>query len=188
MGDLLDDCLAVTAAEVEPVWVDAAFLNEQEVRLPIWEDPDSEFSPMLTVDGSRAAAAGLKNRPTRETARHDCLVANVTRRANGDAARRPRSRAGSRTARALARTPGLTSPASRLPAGPVSTIRRSSSPSLRKRRSAALTAYRRAPILPENPLDQQVRGRRPVTEISAKMRSRRAISASKKYNSLKIKR
>ena len=69
MGDLLDDCLAVTAADVDPVWVDAEFLNNREVRLPIWEDPDSDFSPMLTVDGSRAAAAGLKNRPTRETAR-----------------------------------------------------------------------------------------------------------------------
>ena len=69
MGDLLDDCLAVTAADIDPVWVDAEFLNNREVRLPIWEDPDSDFSPMLTVDGSRAAAAGLKNRPTRETAR-----------------------------------------------------------------------------------------------------------------------
>ena len=45
------------------------FLNEQEVRLPIWEDPNGEFAPLLKVNGSRAVAAGLKNRPTRETAR-----------------------------------------------------------------------------------------------------------------------
>jgi 2'-hydroxyisoflavone reductase len=69
MGDLLDDCLAVTAANTKPVWVDTALLNEQKVTLPIWEDPEGEFAPLLTVDGSRAAAAGLKNRPTRETAR-----------------------------------------------------------------------------------------------------------------------
>ncbi len=69
MGDLQEDCLAVTAAKMTPTWVDAGFLNDQEVRLPIWEDPKGEMSSLLTVDGSRAAAAGLKNRPTRETAR-----------------------------------------------------------------------------------------------------------------------
>lgn len=69
MGDMLDDCLAVTAADTTPHWVSTAFLNEQEVRLPIWEDPKGEFSALLTVDGSRAVAAGLRNRPTRETAR-----------------------------------------------------------------------------------------------------------------------
>lgn len=69
MGALLEDCLAVTAAEMTPHWVSADFLNEQEVRLPIWEDPAGEFSPLLTVDGSRAAAAGMNCRPTRETAR-----------------------------------------------------------------------------------------------------------------------
>jgi 2'-hydroxyisoflavone reductase len=52
-----------------PTWVAAEFLAELEVRLPIWEDPQGEFSQLLTVDGSRASAAGLKNRPTRETAR-----------------------------------------------------------------------------------------------------------------------
>jgi len=69
MGDLLQDCLAVTDADTTPHWVSSTFLNEQEVRLPIWEDPTGEFSPLLRVDGTRAAAAGLKNRPTRETAR-----------------------------------------------------------------------------------------------------------------------
>ena len=69
MGDLLEDCLAVTAATTSPTWVETAFLNEQEVRLPIWEDPNTEMSNLLSVDGRRAAVAGLKNRPTRETAR-----------------------------------------------------------------------------------------------------------------------
>lgn len=70
MGALLDDCLAVTAADMTPTWVGAEFLKKQEeVYLPIWEDPNGENSQLLTVDGSRAAAAGLRNRPTRETAR-----------------------------------------------------------------------------------------------------------------------
>jgi 2'-hydroxyisoflavone reductase len=70
MGDLLEDCLAVTAANMTPTWVMADFLKKQQgANLPIWEDPNGENSQLLTVDGSRAAAAGLTNRPTRETAR-----------------------------------------------------------------------------------------------------------------------
>jgi len=37
--------------------------------LPIWESPAGEAAGLAKVDGSRAAAAGLRNRPTRETAR-----------------------------------------------------------------------------------------------------------------------
>ncbi len=73
MGDLLEDSLAVTDADMRPVWVDKDFISENEVAegggLPIWEHPDGEFAALSSVDGSRAAAAGLKNRPTRETAR-----------------------------------------------------------------------------------------------------------------------
>jgi 2'-hydroxyisoflavone reductase len=69
MGDLLDDCLAVTDADMTPTWVSTEFIAKNEVQLPIWEDPAGEMSPLLTVDSSRAAAAGLMNRPTRETAR-----------------------------------------------------------------------------------------------------------------------
>lgn len=69
MGDLAEDCLAVTAADMRPTWVTADFLAEQSVTLPIWEDPKGEMASLLTVDGSRAATAGLVNRPTRETAR-----------------------------------------------------------------------------------------------------------------------
>jgi 2'-hydroxyisoflavone reductase len=70
MGHMLEDCLAVTASDMSPTWLSAEFLNKQEdVTLSIWEDPNGENSQLLTVDGSRAAAAGLKNRPTRETAR-----------------------------------------------------------------------------------------------------------------------
>ena len=73
MGELLEDSLAVSDAEMTPVWVDKDFINEHKVaeggKLPIWESPDSEYAAFALVDGSRATAAGLKNRPTRETAR-----------------------------------------------------------------------------------------------------------------------
>ncbi len=73
MGTLADDCLAVTASDADPTWVSTDFINDNEVgadgALPIWEDPHGENSKLLTVDGSRAAAAGLVNRPPRETAR-----------------------------------------------------------------------------------------------------------------------
>ena len=73
MGDLLEDSLAVTAADTVPTWVDGEFIVAQDVGaeggLPIWESPVGEAAGLAKVDGSRAAAAGLKNRPTRETAR-----------------------------------------------------------------------------------------------------------------------
>lgn len=73
MGELLEDCLAVTAAETTPVWVSTSFLNEHNVAedggLPIWEDPNGETANLLTVDSTKALNAGLDIRPTRETAR-----------------------------------------------------------------------------------------------------------------------
>ena len=73
VGDLLEDSLAVTDADMTPVWVDKDFIAENKIAeggaLPIWENPDGEYAALSLVDGSRAAAAGLKNRPTRETAR-----------------------------------------------------------------------------------------------------------------------
>ncbi len=73
MGDLLQDSLAVTAVDMTPVWVDKQFIDTNKVAegngLPIWEHPDGEYAALSLVDGSRAAAAGLENRPTRETAR-----------------------------------------------------------------------------------------------------------------------
>lgn len=73
MGDLLEDSLAVTAADMTPVWVDREFIADNEVAaegaIPIWEDPQGEYATLSLVDGTPAVAAGLLNRPTRETAR-----------------------------------------------------------------------------------------------------------------------
>lgn len=73
MGDLMLDALAVTGAAMTPVWVDNDFISENKIAedggLPIWENPAGEYAALTQVDGSRAEAAGLKSRPTRETAR-----------------------------------------------------------------------------------------------------------------------
>ena len=69
MGDLLRDCQKVIANDMSPTWVSTEFLTEQKVGLPIWEDPKGEMAILNRVDGSRALAAGLRNRPTLETAR-----------------------------------------------------------------------------------------------------------------------
>ncbi len=72
MGDLLADSLAVTAADTTAVWVDSAFLDAEEAggrELPIWVPPVADMAYAAKVPGDRAYAAGLKIRPTRETAR-----------------------------------------------------------------------------------------------------------------------
>ena len=71
IGDLLEDCSAVTGAEMTPVWVSADVLAKQEALryIPIWSPTDGEESKAALVSGERAFARGLKTRPTRETAR-----------------------------------------------------------------------------------------------------------------------
>lgn len=71
MGALIDDALAVTAADTSPVWVSSEFLEAQGVRgkLPIWAPPVGDTAYVAKVSGAAAYAQGLRNRPTRETAR-----------------------------------------------------------------------------------------------------------------------
>ena len=69
MGKLLEDCQAVTASEVEPVWVAEDFLKAQGLnpgaQLPIWQGTGNAFG----MSAERAIAAGMQMRPERETAR-----------------------------------------------------------------------------------------------------------------------
>ncbi len=73
MGRLFEDCQAITAANVDPVWIDERFLTENDVvggrDLPVWHGKlaDKGFA------ADRALAAGFQHRPERETAR-DLLV------------------------------------------------------------------------------------------------------------------
>jgi 2'-hydroxyisoflavone reductase len=73
MGHLLDDSVAVNDIQLEPVWIDYAFLEEnQETEgrsLPIWVPPVADAAYAGRVSGERAVQKGLRNRPTRETAR-----------------------------------------------------------------------------------------------------------------------
>jgi 2'-hydroxyisoflavone reductase len=73
MGDLHDDSLAVSASDMNAIWVDSDFIEEHELAegraIPIWSSPDGEYRQVAMVNGEKAVAAGLKNRPVRETAR-----------------------------------------------------------------------------------------------------------------------
>lgn len=73
IGDLHDDCLAISAADMQAVWVDADFLEKQDFadrgNIPVWAAPKGEWGKVAFIDGSKAVAAGLHNRPMRETAR-----------------------------------------------------------------------------------------------------------------------
>lgn len=73
IGELHDDCMAITAADTQSVWVDAKFLADQEMtdrgNIPVWADPNGEAGKVAWVDGTRATAAGMTTRPIRETAR-----------------------------------------------------------------------------------------------------------------------
>lgn len=69
MGRLLEDCRAITAADVDPVWVAEDFVKAQGLnpggQLPVWQGKDDAFG----VSAARAMAAGMQMRPERETAR-----------------------------------------------------------------------------------------------------------------------
>jgi 2'-hydroxyisoflavone reductase len=73
MGGLLADSQAVSGATVEPVWVSEAFIREQNAgangALPMWHPREDGMAEGLYVSGAAARAAGLHNRPVRETIR-----------------------------------------------------------------------------------------------------------------------
>jgi 2'-hydroxyisoflavone reductase len=81
IGDVLKDSQAVSASTVEPVWVDEAFAaraqenstTQNRGMFPIWHALSGEDAKVSSVSGERARAAGLHNRPVRETIR-DLLV------------------------------------------------------------------------------------------------------------------
>jgi hypothetical protein len=73
MGDLHEDCLAVSAADMTATWVDATYLEEQDLgergSIPIWANPLGEYARVAMTSGERAIVNGLRNRPMRETTR-----------------------------------------------------------------------------------------------------------------------
>ena len=80
MGELIETCNDAGGADARPIWVDEAFLLEQEVgawmELPLWvSEADTWF---LQADVSRAVDAGLRFRPLEETARDTLAWARQT--------------------------------------------------------------------------------------------------------------
>jgi 2'-hydroxyisoflavone reductase len=69
---VIDTCRTVAGTDVELVWVEPDYLNEQGVgewmELPLWLY-DAHYRGMLSVDPSPALAAGLRTRPLEETVR-----------------------------------------------------------------------------------------------------------------------
>jgi 2'-hydroxyisoflavone reductase len=74
MADLLEDSQAVSGTTVDPLWVSEEFLYENDLAgsrsIPIWSPTDGENGGSGTFSGEAARAAGLHNRPERETARN----------------------------------------------------------------------------------------------------------------------
>jgi 2'-hydroxyisoflavone reductase len=74
MGDLLEDSQAVSGMTVDPVWLSEEFLYENDLAgsrsIPIWSPTGGENGGSGTISGEAARAAGLHNRPERETARN----------------------------------------------------------------------------------------------------------------------
>lgn len=73
IGRLLADCRALTAVDVDPVWISAAFAYEQGLiggrELPIWHPSTGPQAAGGGFSAERALKAGLHNRPARETLR-----------------------------------------------------------------------------------------------------------------------
>jgi len=73
MGNLLEDSQSVLASSVDPVWVSDAFIEDSGAAaggaLPIWHPASGEYANASSVSGARARAAGLHNRPVKETIR-----------------------------------------------------------------------------------------------------------------------
>jgi len=72
-GDLLSECIAVTGADAEPVWIDDAFLVEQRTvvwtELPLWAPAGPELDGVWLPSSAKALAHGLSCRPVAETVR-----------------------------------------------------------------------------------------------------------------------
>ena len=81
MGAFLDECRSATGSDAHLVWVDGDLLVEAGVEpwmeLPLWI-PGDDHAGFMSIDVSRAVAAGLTFRPLADTIR-DTLAWDATR-------------------------------------------------------------------------------------------------------------
>ena len=79
MADLLGECSRVAGSDALIEWVEEDFLLSQDVspweELPLWL-PGRDDAGSLSVDASKAAASGLRSRPSAETAEDILLWAS----------------------------------------------------------------------------------------------------------------
>ncbi len=67
MGEMLESMASVTGSGVTYTWVNAEFLEEQGVVLPIWSPTTGPLGGVHQVSNVAAVAAGLTYRPASET-------------------------------------------------------------------------------------------------------------------------
>lgn len=73
MGQLMEDCQAITAADVDITWVDVPFIEKHGLHtggeLPIWAPVSGDTRSDAIVNGDRSFARGMITRSERETIR-----------------------------------------------------------------------------------------------------------------------
>jgi 2'-hydroxyisoflavone reductase len=69
MAEFLYGIRAITNTPLSFNWIDQAFLEEREVRYPLWYPQNGPIRGISQVRSHRAVAAGLKFRPLAESAR-----------------------------------------------------------------------------------------------------------------------
>ena len=73
MQRMLEDCKSASGSDANFVWVGDQFLKEAEVagwsELPLWLPEEHKVANFMSVDSSKAIAAGLTFRPLAETVR-----------------------------------------------------------------------------------------------------------------------
>lgn len=69
MGSMLETCREVSGGEPVFHWVDASFIEEQNVFFPIWNPTTGDFGGAHRVDISQAIATGYTSRPVADTVR-----------------------------------------------------------------------------------------------------------------------
>lgn len=85
---LLEECRSATTSDARLTWVGGAFLVESGVEawsdLPLWLGTDPAVRGFLSVDISKALAAGLRFRPLADTIRETLANAHTTPEAGLD--------------------------------------------------------------------------------------------------------
>lgn len=69
MGAMLEGCRKASGASTQVTWVDPTFLEEKEVRFPIWVPPTGETAGFHKVSIDKAVKDGLRFRSVEDTAR-----------------------------------------------------------------------------------------------------------------------